>query len=120
MPGFRMIEGPEGYLNDAADGPFAHADKTELPRYDNTRWLYEYARDNVETHDGSWSDFADADHIASCYVLMFENEETGEYQEPVLQEEDLGPRGVSILRAAIRSEDVQPMFDAWSGKMYGT
>jgi len=113
-------DGPRGYLNDNADGPFAFANASAVQQFNNTRWLYEYALDAVEEHGDSWSEFGSGLKIASIYAIIAVDEETGETSEFHLDADDLGEKGIAILDAATRGEDVEPAFNAWMDELYGS
>ena len=110
-----IIDGPRAsILNDNADGRYAFADCSELAAHSATAWLLDYAQDNVANHGGSWSDWADAADLMTCYAVISEDEETGERHERYLTTEDLTPRGVSILEAATVGEDAPALLDLWA------
>lgn len=110
-----IIDGPRAsILNDNADGRHAFSDRSELAAHAATAWLYEYAADNVENHGGSWSDWSDAADLMTCYAIVSEDEETGERHERYLTAEDLTPRGMSILEAALQGEDAPALLRLWA------
>ncbi|QFT92062.1 hypothetical protein FIU86_04350 [Roseovarius sp. THAF9] len=112
----KVIDGPKSStLNDNADGPFAFADRSQLAAHAATEWLYEYAADNVNAHDGSWSDWNSAEDIADTYCVVLEDEH-GNTLEEHLEVADLTPRGAEILNAAIRDEGegIEDLLDAWA------
>ena len=114
----RKIEGPKQYLSSRPDGPYAFCAASELDAYNATEWLFEYAKDAVETHGASWHDFGDAQGILSSYVIKHEDDETGEIQEQELQAADITLRGVAILNAAANGHEVEELFAAWRSDLY--
>lgn len=110
---FRMIDGPRGYISTRADGPYAFCEESALSAYNTTEWLLEYAKDAVENHGTSWDDFGDAYGILGTYVLKFENDETGEVFDQELNAADITQRGVQILNAAAKGEDVEVLLKDW-------
>jgi hypothetical protein len=114
----RMTEGPKNYLNAGPNGPFAFAQQDAMDAYNMTEWLFDYALDAVEAHGAKWEDFGDARGILSAYPLIFRDDETGEIHEQEFQAEDITQRGVTILNAAIRGQDVEPLFEAWRDQLY--
>lgn len=56
--------------------------------------------------------------ILSTYVLMFQNDETGEVHQQYLRAEEISLRGVAILNAAIEGENVEELFAAWRSDLY--
>lgn len=115
---FRMIDGPKDYISARPDGPYAFVDQSDLDAYNATEWLFLYAEDSVETHGANWEDFDDAHGILSAYVVVFQDDETGEIHEQWLQAEDITQRGVDILNAAVRGQDVEALFAAWRDDLY--
>lgn len=114
----RLIDGPEGYLNVRADGPYAFCEEKELAAYNATRWLFDYALDAVDTHDMPWSDFGDADGVLASYALRLQDTETGEIHEKYISPQDITPKGVGTLNSAVRGEDVERLFEAWRNDIY--
>ena len=115
-----LIHGPQGYLNDHPDGPFAFANATEVQAYNNTFWLYDYAVDNRDCNGGCLTDWDGADHLLGTYALVFADDETSEQIEQQLTLADLTPRGVAILDAMAGGQDAEPMLTAWREDLYGS
>lgn len=115
---FRMIDGPKDYISARPDGPYACVDQSDLDAYNATEWLFLYAEDAVETHGGNWEDFGDAEGILTTYVVVLEDVETRKIHEQWLQAEDITQRGVDILNAAVRGQDVEALFEAWRDDLY--
>lgn len=116
----KMTHGPKGYLNDGADGPMAYAAQDAVQAYNNTRWLYDYVADNAEQTEGAIAEFGDVGNILGVYFIFYEDSETGECSQYSLDASDITPRGVAILEAALRGDDVEPMFTAWSSELYAS
>lgn len=112
---FTIIDGPRAsILNDNADGRYAFSDRSELAAHAATSWLLDYAQDNVENHGGSWSDWSEAADLMTCYTIVSEDDETGERRERYLSNEELSPRGMSILAAALQGEDAPALLNLWA------
>jgi hypothetical protein len=115
----KTIDGPkDSTLNDNADGPYAFADRCHLAAYAATEWLLEYAEDNVDNHGGAWSDWSGASDILTTYTVVLEDDETGERREKYLTAEDITPRGLAVLEAAIAGEDAHALLDAWAEEIW--
>ena len=84
------------------------------PAHSATAWLLDYAQDNVANHGGSWLDWADAADLMTCCAVLSEDEETGERHERYLTTQDLTPRGMSILEAALVGENAPALLDLWA------
>lgn len=115
---FQMIDGPKEYIRAHPNGPYAFVEQSDLDAYNATEWLFLYAENAVETHGANWADFGDAHGILSAYLVVFKDDETGETYKRWLQVEDITQRGVTILNAAVKGQDVEPLFEAWRDDLY--
>lgn len=114
----KLIDGPKDYISARAYGPYAFCEASVLNAYNATEWLLGYAKDAVENHDTVWGDFGDADGILDTYVLRFQDDETGAIHEETLSAADITPRGVGILNAAAKGEDVEALLNDWRDDIY--
>ncbi len=83
-------------------------------QYNRTRALMDEASRDISVGFTGWSDFASFEQVAASYVLSF--------RDSPLTRDELGPRGVQIVEAAIRGEDWEALFDEWKAdvkKAYG-
>lgn len=113
---YTIIEGPNAgaSLNLNGDGPFAYSDGKAIEQYAATEWLYEYARDNVENHGGTWDMLDGWIGITGIYPLILEDENRDRFERE-LSLDDIGSRGAEILDATQTEDEfaIKSRFQAW-------